>query len=183
MLRVVELLDLGWFQEVFQTFVVFFKDDIAICTIDEEKWEDVVLFISTYWDTLGFIWLRRLIFGSITCLTILRLTLKIGSWAILLSISNIDLLDVRIGRAALRFWFHPINDLSQQLHSSLGFPLHQKDNSLCKDLIIVKFLLSQVQMYSSLQVVVRFIEVFLLDLDLGYFIKGWAWYEVVFTKP
>lgn len=70
------------------------------------------------------------------------------------------------------FLFHPVDYLGQQLDTRFSFSFHQEDNAFSEKLVILEFLLSQVQMNRSLQIVVGFIEIFMLDFYFGNLVKG-----------
>lgn len=75
-------------------------------------------------------------------------------------------------RSNCAFLFHPIDYLGQQFDTRFSLSFHQKDYALCEELIILEFLLSQVQMNGSLQIVMGFIEIFMLDFDLSNLVEG-----------
>ena len=69
-------------------------------------------------------------------------------------------------------WLQALDELRDQLEPRLGLALHQEDDALREHLVVHELLLLELEVVGPLEVVVRLIEVFLLNLDFGDFIKG-----------
>ena len=68
--------------------------------------------------------------------------------------------------------FSLYNKLCNQLQPCLSLSLHQENNALREHFVVDQLLLLEFEVVCPLQIVVSFVEVLLLDFDLGDFIEG-----------
>ena len=157
-LRVIQLLDLRRLQEILQALVVLLQDDVPVGSVDKEQGVDVVLFISD--ESSRFVWR-----------SFRRLPVRFALGA-LLRFVVVDLVVDLLQRLSLRRSFHPVDNLGEELDPSLSLPFHEKDNSLCEQLVVLELPLPQVEVRRPLKIIIGFVEIFVLNLDLGNFVES-----------
>lgn len=77
---------------------------------------------------------------------------------------------------------HAIDDLREQLDARLRLSLHQEDHTFSEEFIIHQLSLVQLELRGPLEVVMSFVEVLLLNLNLGDLVERGAGQEVVLGK-
>jgi len=139
---------------------------MAISSIDVQQWVNVIFFISYSHIHRHVLFVPRGQRRLILTVTLIWQTVLRFMAARAVLFHRVYLFDIWF-RGDCAFLFHSIDYLGQQFDTRFSLPFHQKDHAICEELVILKLLLSQVQMNGSLQIIMSFIEIFMLNFDLS----------------